>query len=203
MDQPGPTSAGAGAPGGGAPSAASRPVPAQRRKAAPRAVPVRSPAFAHLSVPALREYRAALDEEEGKVSYWRRLLQGRLDVVASGSTGARSEHARLGALLTGERVTAGRRALAEVGPVDDIPALPLMSELWERQVVVGDAEGRQGFLQDLDDAERQLSAYRTALHARIAEATGELIARYRESPRLCLTALPSRTGRSELPDRGA
>ena len=37
----------------------------------------------------------------------------------------------------------------------------------------------------------QLSAYRTALHKRLAGATGELIARYREQPTLCLTALPT------------
>ena len=45
---------------------------------------------------------------------------------------------------------------------------------------------------DLTKAEAQLSAYRTALHRRLADATGELIARYREQPELCLTVLPDR-----------
>ena len=42
----------------------------------------------------------------------------------------------------------------------------------------------------LEEAEGQLSEYRAALHKRIAEATTELIARYREEPTLCLIALP-------------
>jgi hypothetical protein len=44
---------------------------------------------------------------------------------------------------------------------------------------------------DLSKAEAQLSAYRTALHKRLSSATGELIARYREQPELCLSALPT------------
>ena len=43
---------------------------------------------------------------------------------------------------------------------------------------------------DLRAAEVELSAYRTALHRRIGDATNELIARYREQPGLCLSALP-------------
>ena len=46
-----------------------------------RAVPERSPAFAHLSLDGLRAYRRALTTEEGRVSYWRRIIQARLDVV--------------------------------------------------------------------------------------------------------------------------
>jgi hypothetical protein len=33
------------------------------------------------------------------------------------------------------------------------------------------------------------------LHRRIADATGELIARYREQPELCLAVLPARRER--------
>jgi hypothetical protein len=43
---------------------------------------------------------------------------------------------------------------------------------------------------DLAFAELQLSAYRAALHRRLENATTELIARYREEPRLALLALP-------------
>jgi hypothetical protein len=42
----------------------------------------------------------------------------------------------------------------------------------------------------LHSAERQLTDYRRALHERIDEATGELIARYRDDPASALTALP-------------
>ena len=43
---------------------------------------------------------------------------------------------------------------------------------------------------DLERAERDLSEYRQALHRRIATASEELIARYRDHPLDCLSALP-------------
>ena len=175
-------------PGGPASPAA---VPAQRRKGERRPEPVLSEAYAHLSVDGLREYRRALTDEEHRVSYWRRILQARLDLVASGTTRRGVDHDRLTPLLTTQRVGAGRRALSAVTQADgDIPPLPLLEELWERQVEPGDDAGREAFEQDLRLAEHDLSAYRAALHDRIGQATGELIARYRESPDLCLSALP-------------
>lgn len=161
----------------------------ERRKGAARPVPTRSPDYAHLSIDALREYRRALTSEEGKVSYWRRILQARLDVVSAGS-GKELDQEHLRPVLTTERVGAGRQALIEVLPVDDIPPLPSLAELWDRTVDADDVDGQAVLQADLKLAEAQLSAYRNALHRRIAEATGELIARYREQPTLCLTALP-------------
>ena len=175
----------------GGPAASPAAVPAQRRKGERRPEPVLSEAYAHLSVDGLREYRRALTDEEHRVSYWRRILQARLDLVASGTTRRGVDHDRLTPLLTTQRVGAGRRALSSVTQSDgDIPPLPLLEELWERQVEPGDDAGREAFEQDLRLAEHDLSAYRAALHDRIGQATGELIARYRESPDLCLSALP-------------
>ena len=174
------------APRGSAGSAGAAP----RRKALPRPVPVVSDDYAHLSIDALRDYRKALTDEENKVSYWRRILQARLDVVATGSTAKDLDHARLAPVLTSERVGAGRSALVDLVPVDDIPPLPSLGELWDRRVGEHDEAGRAAFEQDLRDAEVQLSAYRAALHKRISDATNELIARYRTTPSLCLTALP-------------
>ena len=165
-------------------------TPAPRKKGEARPVPVRNEDYAHLSIDALREYRRTLTDEENKVSYWRRILQARLDLVASGTTAKSIDHERLAPVLTSERVGAGRQALVQVLPVDDIPPLPSLAELWERRVGQHDAAGQAALEQDLRAAEAQLSAYRAALHKRIAEATGELIARYREQPTLCLTALP-------------
>ena len=161
-----------------------------RRKPDPRPVPVVDDSYAHLSIDGLRDYRRALTDEENKVSYWRRILQARLDVVVSGSTAKDLDHARLAPVLTSERVGAGRSALVEVLPIDDIPPLPSLGELWDRRVGEHDAAGRAEFERDLRDAETQLSAYRAALHKRISDATNELIARYRDTPALCLTALP-------------
>jgi len=161
-----------------------------RKKGAPRPVPTRNADYAHLTLDALREYRRALTAEEGKVSYWRRILQARLDVVAAGAGAKELDQEHLRPVLTSERVGAGRQALVEVLPVDDIPPLPSLAELWDRRVDGSDSEARAAFEQDLRVAEAQLSAYRNALHRRIGEATGELIARYREQPSLCLSALP-------------
>jgi hypothetical protein len=161
----------------------------RRRKGEARPVPVLDDSYAHLSIDALREYRRALGEEENKVSYWRRILQARLDLVLAGSTDQQVEHARLTPLLAGERVGVSRRAVVQVVPLD-IPPLPRLEELWERRVEPGDEQGRSAFEQDLRTAEAQLSAYRSVLHVQLGEATGELIARYRERPDLCLRALP-------------
>ena len=167
------------------------------RKGAARPVPELSSAFEHLSLEALRQYRRTLGEEEGKVSYWRRILQARLDVVDAGSGARTVDSATLRPLLSSERVGAGRRALIEVLALDDIPPLPSLGELWDRQVSPSDELGTLALRSDLQLAEAQLSAYRSALHRRIGEATGELIARYRESPELCLSALPLVPRRSD------
>jgi hypothetical protein len=167
---------------------AGRPV----RASAGREIPQVSEDYAHLTLDALRGYRRALQDEEGKVSYWRRIIQARLDVVRAGSSHASGhfDPDRLAPVLAEHRVTAGRTALIEVLPVDDIPPLPDLADLWERRTAEGDAVALAALEQDLAVAESQLSAYRAALHARLAEATGQLIARYREQPSLCLTALP-------------
>lgn len=177
-----------GGPAAGAPPAAA--VPGQRRKGERRPEPVLSEAYAHLPLDGLREYRRALSDEEHRVSYWRRILQARLDLVASGTTRRGVDHDRLTPLLTTHAVGAGRRALSTVVHSDEIPPLPQLEELWERQVEPDDEPGRLAFVADLRAAETELSAHRAALHDRIGQATGELIARYRESPDLCLTALP-------------
>ena len=164
-----------------------------RNRSGPRPVPELSQDHAHLDLDALRTYRSALTAEEGNVSYWRRIIQARLDVVrdgrtAGGTAALSAEHLR--PVLDGARVRAGRTALVQVLPVDDIPPLPDLAELWERRVADDDADGLVALEQDLARAEGELSAYRTALHARLGDATGELIARYRAQPGLCLTALP-------------
>lgn len=163
------------------------PAPPAPRKGGPRPVPERSPDLAHLELEELRAYRTALNHEESQVSYWRRILQARLDVVRTGSVVDR-DHLR--PVLTDSRVLSGRQALVQIVPVDDIPPLPRLAELWDRRVADGDTTGQAALEADLWEAEQQLSEYRTALHRRIGLATGELIARYREQPGLCLSALP-------------
>ena len=163
------------------------------RKAAPRPVPERDEAYAHLSLEGLRAYRAKLAEEENRVSYWRRILQARLDVLRAsmaGGTARPIDTAALRPVLTDARVGAGRRVLVDVLPAADMPPLPQLEQLWDQQVDPTDVPAAEKHERALARAERELSDYRAALHRRIAEATGELIARYRETPSLCLSALP-------------
>jgi hypothetical protein len=157
------------------------------RKPAVRPTPERTEEHAHLSLPELREYRKVLSAEESRVSYWRRILQARLDLVLAGSHG---DSDTLRPVLTDQRVGAGRRALVEITPVDDIPPLPDLAELWDRFVDLSDEAAVAALAEDLGEAERQLSEYRSVLHRRLGAATSELIARYRDEPTLCLSALP-------------
>jgi hypothetical protein len=166
-------------------------IDSHSRTANPRPIPERSDAFAHLAIDALRSYRQALADEENRVSYWRRIIQARLDVVRAGEAGTvRVDN--LGAVLAEARINSGRQALITVLPAEDVPPLPDLSTLWEREPRPGDAKHNEALARDLAGAEIQLSAYRAALHRRISGATQELIARYRENPALCLGALPTR-----------
>ena len=109
-------------PGGPASAASPAAVPAQRRKGERRPEPVLSEVYAHLSVDGLREYRRALTDEEHRVSYWRRILQARLDLVASGTTRRGVDHDRLTPLRTYDDAERIRRVLATVGSKSRRPA---------------------------------------------------------------------------------
>jgi hypothetical protein len=171
-----------------------------RSRSAPRRTPERSPDFAHLSVGDLRAYREALAEEENRVSYWRRIIQARLDVVRAGEAGTvKVENLRN--VLAEARIGSGRRVLVTLAPIDDIPPLPDLAKLWDREPVLNDPRHNESLARDLAGAEMQLSAYRAALHRRISGSTDELIARYREDPNLCLLALPAKG--QEAADRKA
>jgi hypothetical protein len=153
-------------------------------------VPLRSPDFAHLTLDSLRGYRRALAAEENRVSYWRRLIQARLDMLDNGETPADDRsHDRLRTLLAEARGH-GRQALVSVVPTDAPPPLPDLESLWTRELRLADALHTAELRRELSFAELQLSAYRAALHRRLTASTAELIARYREDPSLALTALP-------------
>src|SRR3954471_15810094 len=126
------------AQGEGLGAVASATVPAARKSASARPKPERSDDFVHLSLNRLRSYRQALSEEENRVSYWRRIVQARLDLVRAGATGDPAHAANLRQVLTQASQTTGRKALVTVVPIDDIPPLPDLAGLWERDVRPGD-----------------------------------------------------------------
>jgi hypothetical protein len=158
--------------------------------ASTRPVPERRPEFSHLTLDGLRAYRRALTAEEGRVSYWRRLIQARLDVVADvDAVQDPASHERFRSVFAESRA-ASRQALVGVVPVDDVPPLPDLEALWAQELRPYDLKHTSRLRRDLSHAELQLSAYRAALHRKLSAATQELIARYREDPSLALTALP-------------
>jgi hypothetical protein len=170
--------------------AAARAARAAARSAARAVVPTRSDAFAHLDLSELRAYRAQLESEEDRASYWRRILQAKLDTSRAGTATRNTDLGALRPLLADDRVGSGRRALVQVGAIEDLPSLPSLSTLWDREPKPGDEAGRAALEADLEGAERELSLYRTRVHEQLAAATAELVARYRENPSACLTALP-------------
>lgn len=154
--------------------------------------------LAVLPLEQLRAYRGELQTEEDRVSYWRRLLHARLDVVRSDPArslrGARQDAAdpqRLREALSTGPVASRRRALVRLHPSDDLPPLPDLAVLWA-SMPSDDAGAREELAGRLLAAAEHLSEYRTTLHAWLDEATGELIERYRVDPTACLVALPTR-----------
>lgn len=157
-----------------------------------RPEPQRLPQLAHLSLTELRDYREELAGEETRVSYWRRILQGRHDLILQRNDPI--AHGRLRAVLADHTAASRHLAVQHLDPADIAPPLPELAELWD-ELDVGCPAEREVLLARLTDAEERLSTYRTSLHRRIDAATAELIARYREQPKLALGALPlPRTG---------
>lgn len=149
-----------------------------------------SPYLAGLSLDQLRRYRAGLTAEEDRVSYWRRLVHARLDILEAGS---RSDEVltveQLARVLGDTGAGRVRRVLMTVRPEEPLPDLPVLSAMWVREVDPHDEEQVTGAMSLLREAEVTLTEYRRALHVRIDEATGELITRYRADPASALTVL--------------
>ena len=162
-----------------------------RRPQRARPEPKHAPELAHLCLVALRDYRQELVAEETRVSYWRRILQARLDQVI-GSDDHQALR-RLRGVLDDHGQSSRRLALLPVVRTEDAAPLPDLAVLWETSPGEGD---HSSMVTRLSDAERELSTYRHSLHERLDAATGELIARYRDEPALALQALPLRQQRS-------
>jgi RsiG-like len=153
-----------------------------RRRPRPRAIEL-----AHLDLRQLRDYRQELLEEERRISYWRRLVQARIDLAAGGALDRDEQsRGRLHAVLCQHVESSRRLARHLVDPADGTAPLPDLAVLWER----GSEEPSADLLARLAQMEHELSAYRRALHARLDTATGDLIARYHADPSLALAALP-------------
>lgn len=159
-----------------------------------RTQPGRNPVFAHLDLAGLRAYRRGLMDEEGRASYWRRLVQTRRQLVeAAIETDGGATRSRLDALppiLTETRPGVGRLAYLSTQPPDGTPPLPDLERLWASDVAFTDPVALRRLAAELAAAEQTLNEYRTTVHSRLDETTAELVARYFEDPTSCFVALP-------------
>lgn len=179
-----------------------RPPRSPRSAASARRPAQRVAHLAHLDLDALRGYRQELVEEEARVSYWRRILQARMDTLARESVVSSAARARgrserderegngvlgtrLRHVLTRHQESSRRLAVLSIHDAAATPPLPDLDVLWE-----SGPDADPLLCARLAAAEAELSAYRHSLHERIDTTTGELIARYREEPVLALRALP-------------
>ena len=132
-----------------------------------------------------------MEQEENRVSYWRRLIQARMDLIElqGGDDSVRLERLRLA--LAETRVGPGRGALVEVMPVDDVPPLPDLAGLWAREADPSDP--RDGSTRSRRTSPSPSCSCRPTERRCTAVSSGttsELIARYHEEPTLALLALP-------------
>lgn len=155
-----------------------------------RPPPQRDAEFEGIELAELRRRRAGFNDEESRVSYWRRIIQARIDLIDNASS-AVSAGRGLERVLADSRSAHRRIAALSVDSASGLPPLPDLAELWQ-QMTPDDPDERAILVARLREAEEQLSEYRHELHQRIDHVTGELIARYRENPTLALTALNER-----------
>jgi hypothetical protein len=142
-----------------------------------------------LTLEELRAYRRRLAHEEERVSYWRRLLHARIDVLEAQAHQERALTTEELVRVLGDTGTGrGRTALVSVHAADPLPDLPVLEEIWVTDVDPNDKQAVAEAVDRLRNAERQLTDYRRALHERLDTATEELIGRYREHPASALVA---------------
>ena len=99
---------------------------------------------------------------------------------------ARSYAAYADALRAAGRHDEARDWDRRVRAADPLPELPDLAEVWAPPA---DAAETAVVVERLRAAEHQLTAYRTALFARLDECTAALIARYRSDPSAALRVL--------------
>jgi hypothetical protein len=137
----------------------------------------------------LRALRKELREEEQQVSYWRRLVQGRLDLAQAALAGDQPSVEKLTTIASGHRPHPRRNGAPRRSPcfaefVSGIQDRRLVSlaAAWDTQIPWDDRERLRNVEATLEEIERELSERRRVLHERIDACTAELVDRYRRDP---------------------
>ena len=123
----------------------------------------------------LRTLRESLREEEQRVSYWRQLVQGRLDLVRTALEGGHPSADDLASLAAARPRDGARRR----SPAATSLAL---EGLWDAPIAWDDPPALHRLERGLVEAEVKLSAYRRALHERIDACTAQLVDHYQRDP---------------------
>jgi hypothetical protein len=136
----------------------------------------------------LRALRQGLREEERQVSYWRRLVQGRLDLAQAAVSGDQPSVEKLTATASGQRSSVGRATPRRspsfarlAGGIQDRRVVGL-AETWDTPIPWDDPERLREIEGTLAEIETELSRRRRELHVRIDACTRELVDRYRSDP---------------------
>jgi hypothetical protein len=133
----------------------------------------------------LRTLREALREEEQRVSYWRQLVQGRLDLVRTSLDGGHPSADDLASMAAARtRPGTRRRSPAAINLAFDGLVSPLsgLADLWDAPIAWEDPPALHRVERGLIEAEVKLSAYRRALHERIDACTAQLVDHYQRDP---------------------
>jgi hypothetical protein len=138
------------------------------------------------SLDDLRALRESLRSEEQRVSYWRQLVQGRLDLVRGALAEGRPRADELARLAASRGRARGRRRSPSATrlSLESLVSSPLagMEQLWATPIAWDDPEGLARLDRSLVEAEVKLSAYRRALHERIDACTARLVDHYQRDP---------------------
>jgi hypothetical protein len=133
----------------------------------------------------LRTLRESLREEEQRVSYWRQLVQGRLDLVRTALDGGHpsaDDLARLAAARPREGARRRSPAATRLALVGLVSPLAGLEELWDAPIAWDDPPALRRVERGLVEVEAKLSAYRRALHERIDDSTAQLVDHYQRDP---------------------
>jgi hypothetical protein len=149
---------------------------------------------AALTLDELLERRSTLRAHEEQLSYWRRVVQGRLDLLRARLDGGDPD--ALADVLGGAERCGTRTAYAPVRHVEPMLELATADRAWEIASCSDDPAAVRHAVARLAVAERWLSDQRGRVLAELDHATDHLARRLRDDPGAYLRSVERRSGAS-------
>jgi hypothetical protein len=144
-----------------------------------------------LSLDELLERRSALRAHEEQLSYWRRVVQGRLDLLQSRLDGGDPD--ALADVLGGTERCGSRMAHSPVRHIEPMLELATADRAWEIASCSDDPAAVRHAAARLAVAERWLSDQRARVLAELDHATDQLARRLRDDPGAYLRSVERRS----------